>query len=261
MPAVQLAIAGGATAYFWFELGDGSIGNPYKPGNVGLNAGANTIGTVNLGTIGTAATATNQSTANGFLGSIDGKLPPLGQTLASGSLPVVLTAAQLSTLTPLTSITANLGTIGTAATESTLSAINTKFPPRGQALAADSVPIVLTAAQLSTLTPLATVAVSSITNIVPVGVPRATTVVNASQQTNATGATYNTLASYSCYGLEFFNNTGTVVEYRRGGAGVAIPVFNNSSKWVTGITNANEISIRRVDTSGTQVTIAYEVYS
>jgi len=97
----------------------------------------------------------------------------------------------------------------------------------------------------------------------PVSVPRAGsgTVSNASQQTNATGATYNTLASATCYAIEFINNTGTTIEYRRGGSGVAIPIFDKSSKLVIGIANANEIGIRRTDTSNTQVTIVYEVYA
>jgi hypothetical protein len=106
----------------------------------------------------------------------------------------------------------------------------------------------------------------TITNTVPVGIPRAGsgTVSNASQQTNATGATYNTLASVACYAIEFINNTGTTIEYRRGGSGVAIPIFDKSSKLVIGIANANEISVRRADAgspTNTQVTIVYEVYS
>jgi hypothetical protein len=48
-----------------------------------------------------------------------------------------------------------------AATETTLSAINTKTPSLGQALAASSVPVVLTAAQLTTLTPLSSISVSN----------------------------------------------------------------------------------------------------
>lgn len=51
-----------------------------------------------------AATAANQSTGNTSLASIDGKTPALGQALAAGSVPVVLTATQLSTLTPLSSV-------------------------------------------------------------------------------------------------------------------------------------------------------------
>ena len=51
-----------------------------------------------------ASTAANQTTGNSSLSSIDGKTPALGQALAAASVPVVLTAAQLSTLTPLTSV-------------------------------------------------------------------------------------------------------------------------------------------------------------
>lgn len=54
-----------------------------------------------------AATSANQSTANTSLSSIDGKVPVLGQALAAGSVPVVLTAAQVTALTPPTSVTAD----------------------------------------------------------------------------------------------------------------------------------------------------------
>ena len=42
-------------------------------------------------------------------------IPPLGQALAAASVPVVLTAAQLSTLTPLSTVTANQGTANSVA--------------------------------------------------------------------------------------------------------------------------------------------------
>lgn len=51
------------------------------------------------------ATAANQTAGNASLSSIDGKTPALGQALAASSTPVVLTAAQLSTLTPPAAIT------------------------------------------------------------------------------------------------------------------------------------------------------------
>jgi len=41
---------------------------------------------------------------------VGGALFSLGQQLAAGSLPIVLTASQLTTLTPLSSVTANAGT-------------------------------------------------------------------------------------------------------------------------------------------------------
>lgn len=64
----------------------------------------------------TANAGTNLNTSllalesGGHLANIDLKMPALGQALAAGSVPVVLTASQLSTLTPLSTITANAGT-------------------------------------------------------------------------------------------------------------------------------------------------------
>lgn len=63
-------------------------------------------------------------------------------------------------------VTANAGTnLNTSAlaleTGGNLASLNTKTPALGQALAAASVPVVLTAAQLTTLTPLSSVAVSN----------------------------------------------------------------------------------------------------
>jgi hypothetical protein len=150
-----------------------------------------------------ASTSALQTTGNNSLSSINTKTPALGQALDTGSVPVVLTAAQLSTLTPLTSVgrtwnlnsttdgiaiggtlpafastpTFNIGTAPTiavtgtffqaiqpisasalplptgAATETTLAALNAKNPALGQALAEGSVPVVLPAAQITTLTP------------------------------------------------------------------------------------------------------------
>ncbi len=51
------------------------------------------------------ATSANQVTELASLASIDGKTPALGQALAAGSVPVVLTASQLTTLTPPAAIT------------------------------------------------------------------------------------------------------------------------------------------------------------
>jgi len=81
--------------------------------------------------------------------NIDLKTPALGQALEASSIPVVLTAAQVITLTPPAAITG-------FATETTLGDIKTNtdnIPALGQALEANSVPVVLTAAQLITLTP------------------------------------------------------------------------------------------------------------
>ena len=56
-----------------------------------------------------AATGAKQDTGNTSVASIDTKTPALGQALAAASVPVVLPAAQITTLTPLSTITANQG--------------------------------------------------------------------------------------------------------------------------------------------------------
>lgn len=63
------------------------------------------------------ASAANQATEIASLASIDAKTPALGQALAAASVPVVLTAAQIATLTPPAAITG-------FATETTLAATN-----------------------------------------------------------------------------------------------------------------------------------------
>lgn len=52
-----------------------------------------------------AATSAKQDTGNTSVASIDTKTPALGQALSAASVPVVLTASQLSTLTPVTGLT------------------------------------------------------------------------------------------------------------------------------------------------------------
>lgn len=146
-----------------------------------------------------AATAANQATGNASLSSIDSKLTaplsvtgPLTDTqLRASPVPVTLSGTQPVSGT----VTANQGTAGASAWlvdgsgvtqpisaaalplpsgastsalqtsgNSSLSSIDSKTPALGQALAAASVPVVLTAAQLSTLTPLSTVAVTQSTS-------------------------------------------------------------------------------------------------
>lgn len=75
--------------------------------------------------LATTTTDTNTGTIAGDTTSIDGKTPALGQALAASSVPVVLTAAQITTLTPPAAITGfatsakqpALGTAGTASSD------------------------------------------------------------------------------------------------------------------------------------------------
>jgi len=57
-----------------------------------------------------AATSALQTTGNTSLNSIDTKTPALGQALAAASVPVVLPAAQITTLTPPTTVTVTQAT-------------------------------------------------------------------------------------------------------------------------------------------------------
>lgn len=85
---------------------DGSAVTQPVSGTVTANAGTGTfaVSAAALPLPTGAATAANQTTGNSSLSSIDGKTPALGQALAAGSVPVVLTAAQLTTLTPLATV-------------------------------------------------------------------------------------------------------------------------------------------------------------
>lgn len=102
-----------------------------------------------------AATSTKQDTGNTSLASLDTKLPAQGQALAAASTPVVLPAAQITTLTPPAAITNYANETG-----GNLAAIKTdvdKIPSQGQALSAASMPVVLPATQITTLTPPAAI--------------------------------------------------------------------------------------------------------
>lgn len=91
-----------------------ALGSPFQAGaSIG-----NTAFIANAGTnLNTSALALE---SGGHLASIDTKTPALGQALSSASVPVVLTASQLTTLTPPTTVTANIGTTGGLALNSTL---------------------------------------------------------------------------------------------------------------------------------------------
>ena len=80
---------------------------------------------------------------------------------------------------------------------------------------------------------------------------------NGSVQTAATGTNYTALAARACRVVHIFNNTGTDIEVRQDGAGVAVPVYAGTYFTFRGIDNANQLAVRRVDTSNTQVTALY----
>lgn len=112
-----------------------AISGPLAVTNANLDAALSTLGT--------------QTTLAQIKAKTD-NIPALGQAVAGASSPVVLTAAQISTLTPPAAIAGFALEAGHLATIDTSTA---KIPPQGQALAAASMPVVLPAAQITTLTP------------------------------------------------------------------------------------------------------------
>lgn len=96
---------------------------------------------------------------------------------------------------------------------------------------------------------------------VTAGFPELAIVGIVSVQTAAVGTDYAAFASTACTALDIVNNTGTAIEYRRGGAGETIEIPNGAARLILGITNANQIDVRRVDTSNTQVTVRAEAFA
>jgi len=95
----------------------------------------------------------------------------------------------------------------------------------------------------------------------PASLPLAASATIMSVTTAATGANWTAFSSQACNALDIVNTASVAVEYRRGGAGDAMTILSGSARLVVGIANANEIQVRRVDQSNTQVTIPAEAVS
>lgn len=86
-------------------------------------------------------------------------------------------------------------------------------------------------------------------------IPSMTSGGNISAQTAATGTNWTAYSSQSCKQLTLSNQSGTTIEVRQGGTGVGLQIPTGSFYTFFGIANANQLEIRRVDTTNTQVTI------
>lgn len=74
-------------------------------------------------------------------------------------------------------------------------------------------------------------------------------------QTNATGTNWTAFGSQACKQVLISNQTGVSLEVRHGGSGVGVRIPTGAMMPFYGLTNANQLEIRRVDTSNTQVTV------
>jgi hypothetical protein len=88
--------------------------------------------------------------------------------------------------------------------------------------------------------------------------PKYTTVTITNLTTDAVGINWTAFGSLACEILEVVNDTGTDLEYRRGGAGLTMIIPAGQTRQIRGITNANTISFKRKDSSNTQVTVRAE---
>jgi len=84
---------------------------------------------------------------------------------------------------------------------------------------------------------------------------------NDSVSTSAVGATFVALTTAAAERVTVVNDTGTDLELRQGGAGVAIPVFAGSFFTFDGVTDADDLEVRRVDLNNAQVTVKYRLES
>ncbi len=73
--------------------------------------------------------------------------------------------------------------------------------------------------------------------------------------TSTTGTNYVTFTSTDATKLMISNQTGTTIEVRQGGTGATFLIPTAQIVILSGIINSNQISLRRSDTSNTQVTV------
>jgi len=79
-----------------------------------------------------------------------------------------------------------------------------------------------------------------------------------SVQTANPGTNFTTLSQQVAGSVTIINNTGTTLEISKDGGTTKIQLPTAASFCVNFITDANQVSVRRADTSNTQVTAYYE---
>ena len=75
-------------------------------------------------------------------------------------------------------------------------------------------------------------------------------------QTSGTGASWVAFPAAACTALDIYNDSGTDIEFcYSADTTKKVKIANGGGHRVVGITNANQVSVRRVDVSNVQVTI------
>lgn len=75
------------------------------------------------------------------------------------------------------------------------------------------------------------------------------------------GATPTAFGNQACTSLDIVNDSTVTIEYLRAGESIYIPIQAGGARLVQGITNANQISIRRKDQSTTSITFSAEAFT
>lgn len=222
----------------------------------GVATAANqTTANTSLATIATntngAATASNQTTGNTSLGSLDTNLGAKADSSAStdtGTFSLIaLFKRALQTLTTIS------GAVATAANQSTQ--ITALGAPADAAVTNPASSASIIAALKGILTGV-NAATPAGANLIGSVVPTMASGGHTSVTTAATGTNWTAFASQALKQLTISNQTGVTLEFRQGAAGVGLPIPTSAFYTFFGLTNANQIDVRRVDTSNTQVTVA-----
>lgn len=85
--------------------------------------------------------------------------------------------------------------------------------------------------------------------------PVMSTAGHLSVTTSAVGTDYVAFGSQACKQLTISNDSSVKLDVRQGGAGVAFKLIAGTYYTFFGLSNANQLDVRRSDTSGTQLTI------
>jgi len=78
---------------------------------------------------------------------------------------------------------------------------------------------------------------------------------NLQLQTAATGSNWVDFSAQTCKQLTVSNQSDATIEVRQGGAGVGFQIPKTAFYTFFGVSNANQLSIRRVDQANTQIAI------
>lgn len=190
-----------------------------------------------------ASTSALQTTGNNSLSSIDSKTPALGQALASSSVPVVLTAAQISTLTPLSSVSIT-GTANVNVTNASIPVTGTFFQATQPVSIAGTVTTTgtLTDAQLrATPVPVSgTVSTGGLTDAqlrasaVPVSLATIPLATNAATDRTTSAAPYSNRLS---------DGTAFISSIDDGNGGKALEVAQGATSFVFSTVNSSTVQL------------------